>query len=78
VHALAERVGDDPAVLLRNDAKRKQTADTSVSAVIAALAAGFSWLVTYWVQIGSTFALRSIRPWGKRLKFLTWKGGRVV
>jgi integrase len=43
VHVVAERIGDDPAVLLRNYAKRKrtQTADTSVSAVIGALAAGF-------------------------------------
>lgn len=43
VHIVAERIGDDPAVLLKNYAKRKrqQTADTSVSAVIGALAAGF-------------------------------------
>ena len=43
VHTVAERIGDDLAVLLKNYAKRKreQTADTSVSAVIGALAAGF-------------------------------------
>jgi integrase len=43
VHVVAERIGDDPAVLLRNYAKRKRknTADNSVSAVIGALAAGF-------------------------------------
>jgi integrase len=43
VHIVAERIGDDPAVLLRNYAKRKRqnTADNSVSAVIGALAAGF-------------------------------------
>jgi integrase len=43
VHTVAERIGDDPSVLLKNYAKRKrqQTADTSVSAVISALAAGF-------------------------------------
>jgi integrase len=43
VHVVAERIGDDPAVLLRNYAKRKRqnTADTSVSAIISALAAGF-------------------------------------
>lgn len=43
VHVVAERIGDDPAVLLRNYAKRKRqnTADSSVSAVIGALAAGF-------------------------------------
>jgi integrase len=43
VHVVAERIGDDPSVLLKNYAKRKrqQTADTSVSAVISALAAGF-------------------------------------
>jgi len=40
---VAERIGDDPAVLLRNYAKRKRknTADSSVAAVIGALAAGF-------------------------------------
>jgi integrase len=43
VHVVAERIGDDPAVLLRNYAKRKRagTADQSVSIEIAALAAGF-------------------------------------
>jgi integrase len=43
VHTVAERIGDDPSVLLKNYAKRKreQTADVSVSAVIGALAAGF-------------------------------------
>jgi integrase len=43
VHIVAERIGDDPAVLLRNYAKRKRqnAADNSVSAVIGALAAGF-------------------------------------
>jgi integrase len=43
VHAVAERIGDDPAVLLRNYAKRKrkQTADTSVTSVIGALASSF-------------------------------------
>ncbi|WFU36297.1 site-specific integrase [Bradyrhizobium brasilense] len=42
VHTVAERIGDDPAVLLRNYAKRKrsQTADTSVSSVINAMSAG--------------------------------------
>jgi integrase len=43
VHVVAERIGDDPAVLLRNYAKRKRknAADSSVAAVIGALAAGF-------------------------------------
>lgn len=47
VHVVAERIGDDPAVLLRNYAKRKRqrgdqpTMDASVSAVISTLAAGF-------------------------------------
>jgi integrase len=43
VHTVAERIGDDPAVLLRNYAKRKrkQTADTSVAGVISALASSF-------------------------------------
>jgi hypothetical protein len=43
VYTVAERIGDNPSVLLKNYAKRKreQTADTSVSAVISELAAGF-------------------------------------
>jgi integrase len=43
VHVVAERIGDDPAVLLRNYAKRKrrQQANTDFSAQIGALAAGF-------------------------------------
>jgi integrase len=43
VHVVAERIGDDPAVLLRNYAKRKRekTANTDFSAQITALAAGF-------------------------------------
>lgn len=42
VHTVAERIGDDPAVLLKNYAKRKrkQTADTSVATVINAISAG--------------------------------------
>lgn len=42
VHVVAERIGDDPAVLLRNYAKRKrkQTADTSVASVINTISAG--------------------------------------
>jgi integrase len=47
VHVVAERIGDDPAVLLRNYAKRKRqrgdkpATDDSLSAAIGALAAGF-------------------------------------
>lgn len=43
VHVVAERLGDDPAVLLRNYAKRKrhQKANTDFSDQISALAAGF-------------------------------------
>ena len=43
VHVVAERIGDDPAVLLRNYAKRKRRvkANTDFSAQINALAAGF-------------------------------------
>jgi integrase len=43
VHAVAERIGDDPAVLLRNYVKRKRTktADASLSNAIEALAANF-------------------------------------
>jgi PEP-CTERM motif len=40
--------------------------------------AGFPSNMTGWVQIGATFALRSSQPYAKRLKFLSWKGGRVV
>jgi hypothetical protein len=40
---VAERIGDDPAVLLRSytKPKRKNTADDSASAAITALAARF-------------------------------------
>jgi integrase len=43
VHIVAERIGDDPAVLLRNYAKRKRntTANSSISTDINALTAGF-------------------------------------
>jgi integrase len=43
VHTVAQRIGDDLAVVLRNYAKRKRTkkADESLSNAITALAAGF-------------------------------------
>jgi hypothetical protein len=43
VHTVAQRIGDDPAVLLRNYTKRKRTkdADSALAAAINALAAGF-------------------------------------
>ena len=43
VHTVAQRIGDDPAVLLRNYAKRKRTkqADQNVASAIAAFSAGF-------------------------------------
>ena len=43
VHTVAQRIGDDPAMVLRNYAKRKRTkkADESLSNAITALAAGF-------------------------------------
>jgi integrase len=43
VHIVAERIGDDPAVLLRNYAKRKRKtiANSSISADINALTGGF-------------------------------------
>ena len=43
MHTVAQRIGDDPAVLLRNYAKRKRTktADASLSNAIEALAASF-------------------------------------
>jgi integrase len=44
VHVVAERIGDDPAVLLKNYAKRKrkQTADTSMVPIINAMSPGRS------------------------------------
>jgi integrase len=43
VHTVAQRIGDDPATLLRNYAKRKRSksADKNLSDAIAGLAAGF-------------------------------------
>jgi integrase len=43
VHTVAQRIGDDPAVLLRNYIKRKRAkkADDSVASVLAEFAAGF-------------------------------------
>jgi integrase len=43
VHTVAQRIGDDPAVLLRNYVKRKRSrkADQSVASAIAAFASGF-------------------------------------
>ena len=42
VHTVAERIGDDPAVLLKHYAKRKrqQVADVSVSAVLNSISEG--------------------------------------
>jgi hypothetical protein len=44
VHIVPQRIGDDPAVLLRNYAKRKRTkaADASLSSAMGALAARIS------------------------------------
>jgi hypothetical protein len=42
------------------------------------LVAGFLSKMTRWMPIRTKFALRSSRPYAKRLKFLSWKGGRVV
>jgi integrase len=43
VHTVAQRIGDDPAILLRNYTKRKRLkrADEKLSDTIAGLAAGF-------------------------------------
>lgn len=43
MHVVAERIGDDPAVLLRSYTKRKRknVANNSVAAAIEALAAGY-------------------------------------
>jgi integrase len=43
VHIVAQRIGDDPAILLRNYVKRKRTkaADATLSSAIGALAVGF-------------------------------------
>ena len=56
--------------------QHKEAFDESVgSVVVSALAvAGF---LSKW-RIGATSALRSSQPYAKRLKFLSWKGGRVV
>jgi integrase len=40
VHVVAERCGHDPAVLLRNYAKRTHKADTSAAAVLGSLSKG--------------------------------------
>ncbi|WP_426433678.1 hypothetical protein [Bradyrhizobium genosp. P] len=79
VHTVAQRIGDDPAVLLRNYAKRKRSkkANELVTTAIAAFALGL-WENRLWVQRGSKFALRSTAPCAKCLTFLRRKGGRVV
>jgi integrase len=43
VHTVAQRIGDDPATLLRNYTKRKRSkkADKNLSDAIAGLATGF-------------------------------------
>jgi integrase len=43
VHTVAQRIGDDPAILLRSYAKRSRTkqADQNVASAIAAFSAGF-------------------------------------
>jgi integrase len=43
VHIVAQRIGDDPAILLRNYTKRKRSkqADHNLAATIATLASGF-------------------------------------
>lgn len=43
VHTVAQRIGDDPAVLLRNYAKRKRSnkANESIASAISAFSAGF-------------------------------------
>ena len=43
MNRVAERIGDDPAVLLRNYAKRKRSkkADQSIANAIAAFSSGF-------------------------------------
>jgi integrase len=43
VHRVAERIGDDPAILLRNYSKRKRSkrADASIATTLNALVTGF-------------------------------------
>jgi hypothetical protein len=53
VNIVAERIGDNPAALLRTYEKRKNTADNSVSTVIGAPAAGF---LKAWRAVGSKLA----------------------
>ena len=80
VHRVAERIGDDPAVVLRNYAKRKRAkkADESLTGTLAAIARGFLGSSSIWVPIGSMFALRSMATQAKRLISRERKGGRVV
>jgi integrase len=60
VHTVAQRIGDDPAVLLRNYAKRKRSkkANESVAAAIATFASGFlgnKALGPDWVRVRIAF-----------------------
>src|SRR5882762_6453239 len=41
VHTVAQRIGDDPAVLLRNYVKRKRSADKSLASALASFSGGF-------------------------------------
>ena len=79
VHVVADRIGDDPAVLLRNYSKRKRkiTADNSVSAAITA-GGPFSGNLKPWVNIGSSSQVVLDLPLAKCLLSLERKGGRVV
>ncbi len=80
VHTVAQRIGDDPAILLRNYAKRKRSeaADADLADAIGKLAADFSGNE----RIGSRLGPRSycVRedPTLSDWNFLVRKGGRVV
>jgi integrase len=80
VHIVAQRIGDDPAVLLRNYVKRKRTkaADASLSSAIAHWQRVFSGPKAGWVQVGSCFRPVLDLLVAKCLIPLQRKGGRVV
>jgi integrase len=79
-HSVAQRIGDDPAVLLRNYAKRKRTkaADAPLSNAIAASRPVFSKPDDGWVQIESRCLPVLDLLAAKWLMSLQRKGGRVV
>ncbi len=76
VHVVAARCGHDPAVLLRNYAKRTRKADTSAAKVIGDMRVRFSQL--NWSQIGPISCSVLVSRIAKCLMLKVWKGGRAV